>query len=97
MIFIQNVIINLILGQWQSVLENFDENNISSILNAFQGAIKYDGNWYKAWHSWAMANYEAISFYENNENPQFSKKINYHLIPAIKGFFRSISLSPNNK
>eukprot|EP01114_Cavostelium_apophysatum_P008932 TRINITY_DN21_c0_g2_i1.p1 TRINITY_DN21_c0_g2~~TRINITY_DN21_c0_g2_i1.p1 ORF type:complete len:2332 (-),score=773.36 TRINITY_DN21_c0_g2_i1:268-7263(-) len=83
------------LGQWQTSLEGIDEANIPSIINSYSAAIKYDGNWYKAWHAWALANYEAISFYE--KGAQSHKRIGSHLVPAIKGFFRSIALAPPHK
>eukprot|EP01114_Cavostelium_apophysatum_P007349 TRINITY_DN1943_c0_g1_i2.p1 TRINITY_DN1943_c0_g1~~TRINITY_DN1943_c0_g1_i2.p1 ORF type:complete len:2294 (+),score=720.41 TRINITY_DN1943_c0_g1_i2:229-7110(+) len=83
------------LGQWQATLEGFNESNIQTVIGAYTAAIQYNSNWYKSWHAWAFANYEAISFYENEEvdDPQIAE----YLGPAIKGFFRSIALAPDIK
>lgn len=85
--------IYLHLGKWHSQLDNFDTHSIPMILNYFQAAIKYDGNWYKAWHNWAMANYEAVMYCERTGS---TSRIHSYVVPAIKGFFRSIGLAPNN-
>ena len=33
-------------------------------------AAQYDKDWYKAWHSWALANFEVISFYEKSNSTE---------------------------
>ena len=58
--------------------------------SSFKSAIEYDPNWYKAWHSWALMNFEVVSHYEKTRVP--FESIAYHVVPAIQGFFRSISL-----
>eukprot|EP01117_Protostelium_nocturnum_P014316 TRINITY_DN5444_c0_g1_i3.p1 TRINITY_DN5444_c0_g1~~TRINITY_DN5444_c0_g1_i3.p1 ORF type:complete len:2209 (+),score=787.54 TRINITY_DN5444_c0_g1_i3:161-6787(+) len=82
------------LGEWHSALEGFDEGSIPSIIHSFHGAIEYDANWHKAWHAWALANYEAISYYEKQPPTSSRRKITAHLIPAVSGFFKSIALGP---
>eukprot|EP01103_Thecamoeba_quadrilineata_P007525 TRINITY_DN17389_c0_g1_i1.p1 TRINITY_DN17389_c0_g1~~TRINITY_DN17389_c0_g1_i1.p1 ORF type:complete len:1008 (-),score=152.93 TRINITY_DN17389_c0_g1_i1:138-3029(-) len=56
---------------------------------------------YKAWHSWALANFEALSMYSRNDGhfpPKYQKqRIRAHLAPAIVGFFRSIALATPDK
>jgi FKBP12-rapamycin complex-associated protein len=61
-------------------------------------ATRYDRNWYKAWHAWALANFEVLSFYDSNEEPSTiaDDKLTAYAIPAIQGFFKSISLSKGN-
>eukprot|EP01122_Echinamoeba_exundans_P010671 TRINITY_DN4046_c0_g1_i4.p1 TRINITY_DN4046_c0_g1~~TRINITY_DN4046_c0_g1_i4.p1 ORF type:complete len:2948 (+),score=528.09 TRINITY_DN4046_c0_g1_i4:172-9015(+) len=78
----------------------------SSILAEFKAATKYDPLWYKAWHAWAMANFELLSSYRANNtknSPHSSSSQNHglssqviraHLVPTVQGFFRSIALSP---
>ncbi len=80
------------LGNWQSTLQNFDDVAITQIIGHFQAATKYDPNWYKAFHSWALANYDAAAYYEKTG---IQPKIIGHVVPAIRGFFRSIALSSN--
>lgn len=53
------------LGDWQNSLEErWDEESLPEILNNYSQATKYNGNWYKAWHAWALANFEIISHFE---------------------------------
>lgn len=96
------------LGEWQLSIENLDEVVIPEIMKSLKIAIDLDPNWYKAWHSWSMVNYEVVSYYEKllqnsitqatsttkDQSKDFYSQLQSHLIPAIKGFFRSIILSP---
>ena len=41
-----------------------------------------------------MVNFEAVSHYEKSGNLDDRSVQRNHLIPAIKGFFRSITLNP---
>eukprot|EP01114_Cavostelium_apophysatum_P008931 TRINITY_DN21_c0_g1_i4.p1 TRINITY_DN21_c0_g1~~TRINITY_DN21_c0_g1_i4.p1 ORF type:complete len:850 (-),score=225.26 TRINITY_DN21_c0_g1_i4:63-2612(-) len=81
------------LGDWQKFLEPLEQTVNPEIIKSFKYATELDSNWYKAWHSWAMVNFEAVAVYEKAGTPQ-EGKAQTHLIPAIKGFFRSIALSP---
>jgi FKBP12-rapamycin complex-associated protein len=40
---------------------------IPQILRSFEAATKRNSTWYKAWHSWALCNFEVISYYEKQE------------------------------
>lgn len=33
-------------------------------------ATQYDKEWYKAWHAWALANFEVISFFEKSNSTE---------------------------
>lgn len=86
----------LTLGQWESELNSNNESSAqagaeTSVLGFFKAAIKYDDGWYKAWHAWALSNFEVISHYQKLGLPH---KITPHLAPAVTGFFRSIALAP---
>ncbi|KAJ8022045.1 Serine/threonine-protein kinase mTOR [Holothuria leucospilota] len=48
------------LGHWQQSMEVASEESINSILNYYSKATEFDQDWYKAWHSWAFMNYEAV-------------------------------------
>lgn len=82
----------LTLGKWNmSLHDSLDQKAINQIMSSFSTATEYDNNWYKAWHSWALINFEAVSFYKKEGKHQ---QVASHLVPAVRGFFRSIALSP---
>jgi FKBP12-rapamycin complex-associated protein len=89
-------------GEWQTSLHNGDwhHENVHEILAAYNAATRYNQNWYKAWHAWALANFEVVTSYtsqgdrESIELPQ--GVVQNHVVPAIEGFFRSISLSSSS-
>jgi len=65
-------------------------------LKNYLNATQFDPDWYKAWHAWALTNFEAINFYERN-TPSFSKpKLLQYIVPSVHGFFRSIALAKGN-
>jgi len=63
-------------------------------LGSYKAATEYDDNWYKAWHSWALANFDVIAYYQKHNKP---KKIEAHLVAAVHGFFKSIALAPKTQ
>ncbi|KAI8813143.1 armadillo-type protein [Cladochytrium replicatum] len=84
---------HLKLGEWQTaLLDDLSEDAIPDILKSYQRATQCDSDWYKAWHAWALANFEALSYYEkqNESSPQVLVS---HVVPSVYGFFRSIALS----
>lgn len=48
------------LGLWQNKVQGLNEQSIKGILACYEKATKHDPNWYKAWHSWAYANFKVI-------------------------------------
>uniref|UniRef100_A0A7S4P0U7 non-specific serine/threonine protein kinase n=1 Tax=Paramoeba aestuarina TaxID=180227 RepID=A0A7S4P0U7_9EUKA len=87
------------IAKWKLQLEGTrEESSLTDVLTACKSCIEHaDGsNWYKAWHLWAAMNFEAVSFYEKNDSSKARKKIVKHLVAAVQGFFRSITLSPRN-
>ncbi|KAF4581337.1 phosphatidylinositol kinase- protein kinase tor1 [Pleurotus pulmonarius] len=87
-------------GQWQKELnEDWSQRNIVDILYSFQLATHHDPKWYKAWHTWALANFEVIGYTESlaNENrlggtTGVNHNLAAHVVQAVNGFFRSIAL-----
>lgn len=54
-------------GEWQIVLNNnWRTETCEIILGAYLLATHFDDKWYKAWHNWALANFEVISLYTQN-------------------------------
>jgi len=52
---------------WQEQQKGISESSIALVLNYFNAATKHDPQWYKAWHSWANFNCEAVLFYKHNQ------------------------------
>eukprot|EP00730_Choanoeca_flexa_P003522 TRINITY_DN11433_c0_g1_i2.p1 TRINITY_DN11433_c0_g1~~TRINITY_DN11433_c0_g1_i2.p1 ORF type:complete len:1412 (+),score=409.66 TRINITY_DN11433_c0_g1_i2:447-4238(+) len=87
------------LGLWQAephmssagtVNSDLTDDLIDNIIEGFRYSTLYDRTWYKAWHSWAYMNYEAVKHYQGRGQEQ---RYLSHSIMSIKGFFNSIALS----
>lgn len=108
------------LGEWQKTLaaESGEEPG-AAVVESYLAATSYDKTWYKAWHGWALVNFEMAMAAEKKarkasipgkENGKGGREMlasattaspstpprNPYLVPAIQGFFRSISLSGGN-
>ncbi|KAI8609347.1 hypothetical protein BC830DRAFT_1151012 [Chytriomyces sp. MP71] len=84
------------LGEWQTELEeDLDPPSLIQILKSFSVAKKCDSTWYKAWHRWASANFEALSFYENRPAQEDNTLLS-HAIASVEGFSQAITLSSNS-
>lgn len=83
------------LGNWQKSLCLENNEDISDlVMDSFLMATSYDKNSYKAWHGWALTNFEMASVYEKQKAVESRPlRSNPYIVPAIQGFFRSISLS----
>ncbi|KAF8978704.1 phosphatidylinositol kinase- protein kinase tor1 [Entomortierella lignicola] len=83
-------------GEWQfAIQDGWTPESIDYILKQYSNAKSLDKVWYKAWHTWALANFDVISFYERKGASEATKCLPY-VIPSVKGFFRSIALSDGN-
>ncbi|KAL9624360.1 MAG: hypothetical protein Q9160_001322 [Pyrenula sp. 1 TL-2023] len=90
-------------GDWQAALQHGDWKSeqvldgVSDILASYQAATHYNNGSYKAWHSWALANFEVVNARSTQSDRDSAlvpdKDIADHVVPAVKGFFKSISLS----
>jgi FKBP12-rapamycin complex-associated protein len=89
-------------GDWQSQTHHgeWEHNQVHEILSAYAAATRYNHNWYKAWHSWALANFEVINSLTSQADRETTEVshtlVQDHVIPAINGFFRSIALSSSS-
>lgn len=55
-------------GEWQIALNpDWRQNLLESILGSYLLATHFDSKWYKAWHNWALVNFEVISMYQGGE------------------------------
>ena len=84
-------------GDWQVKMHNGDwQSDHVQVLQAYYSATRYNENWYKAWHAWALANFEVVTALTSADRAQADVPayiITDHVVPAIKGFFKSIALS----
>ncbi len=86
-------------GEWQIALNRGDwrHEQVGEILNAYSAATQFNPNWYKAWHAWALANFEIVQSVNQHSQPNPNsippRVLLEHVVPAIRGFFKSISLS----
>ncbi|TID24911.1 60S ribosomal protein [Venturia nashicola] len=89
-------------GEWQTAINGGDwhHDDVHEILAAYNSATRYNKHWYKAWHAWALANFEVV----NSKTSQAEREtieistndVHLYVVPAVEGFFRSISLSSSS-
>ncbi|KZT27933.1 phosphatidylinositol 3-kinase [Neolentinus lepideus HHB14362 ss-1] len=88
-------------GQWQAEAhDDWGSRNIKEILHSYLLATHYDQTWYKAWHTWALANFEVVGYLENQNEIRTADVVGTglvaHIVSAVQGFFRSIGLRNEN-
>jgi len=74
------------LGTWlkaEAESQCVDAESTKPIFQSLCRATELNPDSYKAWHAWAMINFEAVSQ---------SNGLAKNVVPAVTGFFRSISL-----
>ncbi|KDR80665.1 hypothetical protein GALMADRAFT_222261 [Galerina marginata CBS 339.88] len=83
-------------GEWQDHLKvEWTPRNVEDILHAYLLATRYDPGWYKAWHTWALANFDVIGWMEGQTDGKTDvagERLAVHVVQAVEGFFRSIAL-----
>ncbi|KAH8263388.1 hypothetical protein KR044_008014 [Drosophila immigrans] len=95
------------LATWQNKLNEHkrDPEAVQGALASFEKATSYDPNWYKAWHLWAYMNFKqmqqppisaATQLGGNKDINSDNVIIQQYAVPAVQGFFRSISLIHGN-
>lgn len=72
-----------------ALIIEFNQRNIKDILHSFSLATHYDPAWYKAWHTWALANFEVVSYTESqSENrilDQPGNDLVVHIVQSVDG------------
>jgi len=87
------------LGEWQTWLKcgDWTSVHVHDVLAAYSAATQYNPDAYKAWHAWALANFEVVSAMttqtERGTSTLARDAIIDHVVPAIQGFFESIDRS----
>ncbi|KAK8078846.1 armadillo-type protein [Apiospora phragmitis] len=87
-------------GEWQVALnkDDWQYHNVQDILTSYSKATQYNPKWYKAWHAWALANFEIVQAIGSpSVNGAISRMdpavVVGHVVQAVQGFFKSIALS----
>lgn len=86
-------------GEWQVSLNknNWTNSTVQDILTSYSQATKYNPHWYKAWHAWALANFEIVQTLTSPTERGMPRPdpaiVADHVVPAVQGFFKSIALS----
>lgn len=85
-------------GDWMITLnkDDWQHTRRQDILDCYSKATQYHSQWYKAWHAWALANFEVVQALASRrelEGRSESNVVVHHVVPAVCGFFESIALS----
>lgn len=91
-------------GEWQAHLLRGNwtdpqaQDAVKDIINSYYLATQYNESWYKAWHAYALANFEVVTGASQQPDQERSKSVTdhvvlNHVVPAVSGFFKSIALS----
>ena len=91
-------------GEWQAHILRGDwtspsaQAQVSDVLNSYHLATQYNQTWYKAWHAFALANFEVVTSLASHADQDKTLSLPDHIVlkhvvPAIQGFFKSIALS----
>lgn len=83
-----NAVGPMILGYCDSVLNSCRmQENIQEILTSYGMSTQLDPSWYKAWHTWALANFEVVGYLEagTRQEELLPETLVNHVIAAIRG------------
>ncbi|KAL2265936.1 hypothetical protein VTJ83DRAFT_5288 [Remersonia thermophila] len=85
-------------GDWIITLNKNDWQltRRQEILDCYSKATHYHPRWYKAWHAWALANFEVVQALASRREVEGRSEhsiVVHHVVPAVHGFFESIALS----
>ncbi|KAL0469619.1 phosphatidylinositol 3-kinase [Neurospora intermedia] len=87
-------------GEWMVSLnkDDWQQRYRAEVLDCYYKATHYNNKWYKAWHAWALANFEVVQYLTGNRevavrNNGEQNYIIQYVVPAVRGFFESIALS----
>lgn len=75
----------------ESLSPNLLQRNVEDILHSYYSATHFDPTWYKAWHTWALANFEVIGYMENQNLNHTTDRpgsgLVAHVIQAVDGVY----------
>ena len=87
------------LGSWvYRKADVFTKENLEQINQLFDESIQFNPSYAKAWHHYALTNFEAVEYFsgdvkQDQDGPQITVDlISRHVFASVKGFIKSISL-----
>jgi FKBP12-rapamycin complex-associated protein len=90
-------------GEWQVAQKQGDwkHDQVDDVLASYRAATHFNPNWYKAWHAWALANFEIVQALGQKTDKERDLVVSAnvlieHVVPAVRGFFKSIALSKDS-
>lgn len=85
------------LGEWQVAMnEEWVIDETYDVILSYKRATELDRAWYKAWHAWALANFDVITHHERRGEAIPFHEVAASIVPSVQGFFRSIALASGN-
>lgn len=91
-------------GAVSSVIElpssSYESNkpNVQEILRCYVYATRHDAGWYKAWHTWALANLSVVNHMDNHSGNRYGDipppGLAAHAVQAVEGDIYTCRLSP---
>lgn len=87
-------------GEWQVAQKKGDwqHDHVDDVLASYRAATHFHSSSYKAWHAWALANFEIVQSITQEQPSRDAVVVPTailidHVVPAVRGFFKSIALS----
>jgi FKBP12-rapamycin complex-associated protein len=72
-------------GEWQAALhEEWVTDDQCDVIDSYRRATELDRNWYKAWHAWALANFDVISHHESHGDVVSAQMIAASIVPSSR-------------
>ena len=85
------------LGEWQVALnDEWVSDDNCDVIHSYKRATELDRDWYKAWHAWALSNFDVITHHERRGEAIPFHEVAASIVPSVHGFFRSIALASGN-
>ncbi|WFD00567.1 non-specific serine/threonine protein kinase [Malassezia yamatoensis] len=84
-------------GEWQVALhDEWVSDDECDVIQSYKRATELDRDWYKAWHAWALSNFDVITHHERRGEAIPFHEVAASIVPSVQGFFRSIALASDN-
>ncbi|WFD44630.1 non-specific serine/threonine protein kinase [Malassezia psittaci] len=84
-------------GEWQVALhDEWVSDDNCDVIQSYKRATELDRDWYKAWHAWALSNFDVITHHERRGEAIPFHEVAASIVPSVQGFFRSIALASDN-
>lgn len=80
-------------GEWRQQLQpEWNPDVIDEVVHCYRVATQLDPRWYKAWHTWALCNFEVINYLErqdeqedNRDEDAQARLLFAHILSAVEG------------